>query len=96
MFKSVQVGKLLLLPHGSLAYRRAFGLLTPTNHTMLASVGSGDMDVAGVALSQDSAMVDAGMNVRLTDRVDVGLSYIGQYGNQSVESGAMGRAHFRF
>ncbi|MFT8587074.1 autotransporter domain-containing protein, partial [Acetobacter papayae] len=96
MFKSVQVGKLLLLPHGSLAYRRAFGLLTPTNHTMLASVGSGDMDVAGVALSQDSAVVDAGLNVRLTDRVDVGLSYIGQYGNQSVESGAMGRAHFRF
>ncbi|MFT9015093.1 MAG: autotransporter domain-containing protein [Acetobacter sp.] len=96
MFKTVRAGNLLLLPHGSLAYRRAFGLLTPTNHTMLASAGGSDMDVAGVALSQDSAVVDAGVSIRLTDRIDIGLSYIGQYGNRSVESGATGSAHFRF
>ncbi|MBO1329271.1 autotransporter domain-containing protein [Acetobacter suratthaniensis] len=97
MFKPVRAGSLLLLPHGTLAYRRAFGQLTPTSHTMLASANTGGgMEVAGVPLSQDAAVVDAGLNIQLTDLIDVGLSYIGQYGNQSVESGAMGQAHFRF
>ncbi|WP_156473808.1 autotransporter outer membrane beta-barrel domain-containing protein [Acetobacter malorum] len=51
------------------------------------------MDIAGVPLSINSAVVDVGLTAKLTDRIDFGLSYVGQYGNQSVDSGA--RAHFR-
>ncbi|MFT8468803.1 MAG: autotransporter domain-containing protein, partial [Acetobacter syzygii] len=85
---SFHAGKLLLVPHGSLAYRHAFGLTTPTAHTLFATAGSGSMDIAGVPLSTNAAVIDTGLTARLTDRLDVGLSYICQYGNQSVESGA--------
>nr|WP_269142571.1 autotransporter domain-containing protein [Acetobacter garciniae] len=90
---AVQVGKLTLVPHGMVAYRHAFGLTTPTMRQVFASTNGG-MDVGGVALSTNAVVVDAGLSARLTDRIDIGLSFIGQYGDQSVDSGA--RAHFRF
>ena len=88
-----KAGKMLLTPHGALSYRHAFGLTTPTTHELFAAAGNGDMDIAGVPLSINSAVVDVGLTAKLTDRIDFGLSYVGQYGNQSVDSGA--RAHFR-
>lgn len=90
------VGKLALVPHGTLAYRHAFGLSTPTAHEMFRQARYGDMDIAGVPLSVNAAVVDAGLTAKLTDRIDVGLSYTGQYGNQSVDSGARAQARFRF
>ena len=89
-----KAGNLLLTPHGSLSYRHAFGLTTPTTHELFAAAGNGDMDIAGVPLSTNSAVVDVGLTAKLTNRIDLGLSYIGQYGNQSVDSGA--RANFRW
>lgn len=84
-------------PHATLGYRHAFGLTVPTTHERFAA-GSQTygMDVAGVALSRDAAVVDAGVAVRLTDRIDVGLSYMGQYGGLFTSSGAHGRVTFRF
>lgn len=86
-----------LTPHGTLGYRHAFGLTTASTHEAFAasSVGGG-MDVAGVSLSRDAATIDAGLSAKLTDRVDISLSYLGQYGRQSVSSGAHGRVTFRF
>ncbi|MDE7546734.1 autotransporter domain-containing protein [Acetobacter fabarum] len=90
------VGKLALVPHGSLAYRHAFGLSTSTTHEMFRQARYGDMDVAGVPLSVNAAVVDTGLTAKLTDRIDVGLSYTGQYGNRSVDSGARAQARFQF
>lgn len=91
-----QLGKLQLTPRGSLSYRHAFGLTTATTHEMFAAAGNGDMDIAGVALSTDAAVIDTGITAKITDRLDVGLSYIGQYGKQSVDSGARARFRLRF
>ena len=87
----------LLTPHATLGYRHAFGLTTATTHERFAA-GSQTygMDVAGIALSRDTAVVDAGVSVKLTDRIDIGLSYIGQYGGLFTSSGAHGRVTFRF
>lgn len=90
------VGDYTLIPHGSLGYRHAFGLSTPTAHEMFQLSSGGNMDIAGVPLSVNAAVVDAGLTVKLTDRVDVGLSYMGQYGNHSVDSGARAQARFQF
>ncbi|MFT8560619.1 MAG: autotransporter domain-containing protein [Acetobacter sp.] len=92
----VHVRKLTLVPYGSVSYRHAFGLTTPTLREAFAQAGSGSMDIAGVALSTNAAVLDTGLTMRLTDRIDVGLSYIGQYGNQSVESGAKAHCSFKF
>ncbi|MDE7547926.1 autotransporter domain-containing protein [Acetobacter fabarum] len=92
----VRVRKLTLVPYGSLSYRHAFGLTTPTLRETFAHAGGSGMDIAGVALSTNAAVLDTGLTMRLTDRIDVGLSYIGQYGNQSVESGAKAHCSFKF
>lgn len=91
-----QVGKMQLTPRGSLSYRHAFGLTTATTHQMFAAASNGDMDIAGVALSTDAAVIDTGITAKITDSLDVGLSYIGQYGKQSVDSGARARVRVTF
>ena len=93
---TIHAGRLLLVPHGSLAYRHAFGLATPTTHMRFATGGSGSMDIAGTPLSVDAAVLDAGLTARLTDRIKIGLSYIGQYGAHSVESGVKASMTFKF
>ncbi|MFT8564349.1 MAG: autotransporter domain-containing protein, partial [Acetobacter orientalis] len=91
-----QAGQTRLVPHFSLAYRHAFGLTTPTLHETFIGTNSGVMDIAGVPLSQDSAVVNAGLTAKLTDRIDIGVSYIGQYGVQSLNSGARGNLVLKF
>mgnify|MGYP003362328821 CR=1 FL=1 len=93
---TLHAGKMLLIPHASLAYRHAFGLTTPTAHALFAAGGSGSMDIAGVPLSVDSAVIDAGLTARLSERIKIGLSYLGQYGNQSVESGVKANVLLKF
>ncbi len=93
---TLHAGKLLLIPHGSLAYRHTFGLVTPTGHAVFAAGGNGSMDIAGAPLSVDAAVLDAGLSARLSERVKVGLSYIGQYGNQSVDSGIKADVQLKF
>ncbi|WP_408734916.1 autotransporter domain-containing protein [Acetobacter okinawensis] len=85
-----------MIPHASLAYRHAFGLTTPTAHALFAAGGSGSMDIAGIPLSVDSAVIDAGLTARLSERIKIGLSYLGQYGNQSVESGVKASVLLKF
>lgn len=84
-------------PHATLGYRHAFGLLTATTHEAFA-IGSGayGMEVAGISLSPNAAVMDVGVSVKLTDRIDIGVSYLGQYGGPSSSSGAHGGVTFRF
>jgi outer membrane autotransporter protein len=93
---SFHAGRLLLIPHGSVAYRHAFGLTTPTTHMLFAAGGSGSMDIAGTPLSTDAVVLDTGLSARLSDRIKIGLSYTGQYGAQSVESGVKASMLLKF
>ena len=88
-------GNVLLVPEGSLAYRHTFGATVPTTREAFAA-GGNDFDVAGVPLSRDAAVLNAGVRAHLTDRLELGLSYIGQYGNRSVDSGLRGRFAWKF
>lgn len=78
------------------AYRHSFGLRTPSARAMFAGSSAGSMETVGAPLSSNSAVLKLGMTAKLTDRVDVGLSYIGQYGTHSVDSGAEGHVSLAF
>ncbi|MCX8667008.1 autotransporter domain-containing protein [Acetobacteraceae bacterium B3987] len=93
----LNIGRTLFTPHLTAAYRRGFGRLGSRQHESFATTGgSSSMDVAGVLLSDNAAIIDTGVTARLNDRVDLDLSYIGQYGNQSTESGATGSFKMKF
>ncbi|WP_269448070.1 hypothetical protein [Acetobacter cerevisiae] len=41
-------------------------------------------------------MVDAGLKAAMTNRIDIGVSYIGQYGERSSDSGIRGKFQLKF
>ncbi|OOL17289.1 hypothetical protein AL01_08065, partial [Bombella intestini] len=93
----LNIGRTIFTPHLTAAYRRGFGRLGSRQHESFATTGgSSSMDVAGVLLSDNAAIIDTGVTASLNDHVDLDLSYIGQYGNQSTESGATGSFKMKF
>ncbi|GBQ06677.1 autotransporter outer membrane beta-barrel domain-containing protein [Saccharibacter floricola] len=82
----------LVSPYAMVAYRRAFGDISPSVHQTIVS-GGPDMDINGAPLSEDSVVADVGVQAQLTDMIDVSLSYFGQYGNRGYDNG--GRANIR-
>ncbi|WP_182040139.1 autotransporter-associated beta strand repeat-containing protein [Bombella mellum] len=94
---TLSIGKAVFMPHLTAAYRHAFGRMGSRQHEAFSMTGgASDMDVAGVLLSSNAAVVQAGVTAHVSDRVDLDLSYIGQYGNQSTESGGTGSVKVRF
>jgi fibronectin-binding autotransporter adhesin len=92
---TVRVGGVALTPNATLGYRHAFGLTVPTTHEAFET-GSAGFDVAGAPLSTDAAVLKAGLQAKLTDRLDIGVSYVGQYGDHSTDSGVTGNVKVTF
>ncbi|MFT9070627.1 MAG: autotransporter domain-containing protein [Acetobacter orientalis] len=89
-----KMGNLAMTPQALLGYRHAFGHLAPTVRQTFASEGNGPMmSISGTPLAADSAVLNAGFTIQATDRIDFGLSYIGQYAVQALDNGA--RAHVK-
>ncbi|MFW7268973.1 autotransporter domain-containing protein [Gluconacetobacter sp. Hr-1-5] len=96
MSSRLRAGAVTLVPNASFAYRHAFGELTPTTREYFAQSGGAAFDVAGVPLSENAAVLDAGLKAVMSDRMDVGVSYIGQYGERSIDSGIRGKFRLKF
>ncbi|MFT8699342.1 autotransporter domain-containing protein, partial [Acetobacter orientalis] len=84
------IGNALLMPTASLGYRHSYGILTPTIYERFAT-GSSNFEAAGALLAQNAAVINAGTGVRLSDRLDINISYVGQYGSQYTNSGVRGK-----
>lgn len=84
-----------LVPEASIAYRHAFGTLTPKAQESFL-FGSPIFTVEGIPLARDEAVVSAGMSTAINRRVSVSLSYAGQYGNHFTQSGAEGAIKVSF
>jgi outer membrane autotransporter protein len=64
---------------GSLGWRNASGDVTPT--TSLAFAGGLPFAVAGAPIAKSAAVVEAGLDFKLTNAATLGLSYGGQFGS---------------
>ncbi|WP_281641309.1 autotransporter-associated beta strand repeat-containing protein [Acetobacter orientalis] len=84
-----------LVPNATAGYRHAFGLATPRLHESFAS-GSNDFEVSGVSVARDVAVAKIGLRAKLSDLLDVGVTYIGQYGRRSEDSGVTGNIKITF
>ncbi|MCX5614639.1 autotransporter domain-containing protein [Bombella saccharophila] len=93
--RDFRIGDLRLHAHVMAAYRRAYGSLHSSRQERFYG-SANDMDVTGVLLSRDAAVTKAGVSAKVTDRIDLDLSYIGQYGNHSIDSGATGSIKVAF
>ncbi|XAO70645.1 MAG: autotransporter domain-containing protein [Acetobacteraceae bacterium] len=91
-----RIGRTILMPRLMIGYRHSFGSLSPAAPMRFAASNDAAMRIAGTLLASDVAVVDAGFNLRVTDQIDVGLFYLGQYGVKATDSGLKGSLHVTF
>jgi len=73
----------------TLGWRHAYGDTDPASLFTFAG-GSSVFEVAGVPVTRDAAVVEAGFDVHLTSNTTLGLSYGGQFGRDAVDQSAHG------
>lgn len=84
-----------LTPHVSAAWQHAFDDVTPGAALAFASTGIG-FDVTGVPLAQDTALIEAGLDLSLGPNTAAGLSYSGQFGDSVADNAVKGRLTLLF
>ena len=82
-------------PHVSAAWQHAFDDITPGAALAFASTGIG-FDVTGVPLAEDSALIEAGLDLNLSPTATLGVSYSGQLASDLVDNAVKGRFTWLF
>lgn len=90
----VQLGATTANLKGTLGWRHAYGDITPESTQYFA--GSNAFTVEGVAIAKDAALVEAGLDVAITEASTLGLSYVGQFGNDTTQNGFNATLNVRF
>ncbi|WP_405703368.1 autotransporter family protein [Ancylobacter terrae] len=89
-------GGTALRPHASVAWQYAFGDLTPEAQLSFLSVPGSDFTVVGVPLAENTALIEAGADLLVSDRARVGLSYVGQFAADVTVNAVQANLTWRF
>jgi outer membrane autotransporter protein len=79
---------------GALGWRHAFGDTTP--FSTFAFAGGSAFAIAGAPIAQDAALVEAGLDLRVTSKATLGLSYGGQFGSHAHDQSFKANLGVRF
>ncbi|WP_108681435.1 autotransporter domain-containing protein [Methyloceanibacter sp. wino2] len=93
--KTMMWGQMHITPHIEAAWLHAFDDVTPGASLAFATTGIG-FDIDGVPLAEDSALLDAGLDLAVTDRLSAGVSYQGQYADSVSDNAIKGRLTWLF
>ncbi|GFO82647.1 MAG: hypothetical protein A49_22740 [Methyloceanibacter sp.] len=93
--KTMMWGATQVTPHISAAWLHAFDDVTPAASLAFASSGIG-FDITGAPLAEDSALLDAGLDFAVTDRITAGVSYSGQFADNVTDNAVKGRFTWLF
>ena len=80
----VDLGGIATTLSGGIGWRHAFGDAPTSTHSF---AGGNAFTVAGVPLARDTLVLDAGVEIDLTDNATFGLSYSGQVGSSLSDHG---------
>ncbi len=84
-----------LTARASAAWQHAFGDVTPD--AVLAFEGTASaFTVAGVPLARDAALLEAGLDVSITPRASIGVSYVGQLAQSLQDNSVRGNLLIKF
>lgn len=90
----VMLGDTEVRLNGALGWQHAFGDTTPTS---VASFESGTaFSVAGVPVTEDSAVIKAGFDIDLGHDATLGLEYSGQYGSDFSQNTGRAKLSIKF
>jgi outer membrane autotransporter protein len=95
MASSVPMHGIMVTPRASLAWQYAFGDTTPDLALAFAQSGAG-FSALGVPLAQNSALIEAGIDLQLSPGARLGISYIGQLAGDLQDNGVQANLLWRF
>ncbi len=88
------LGDMEMAATGMIGWQHAFGDVTP--ETQLAFEGGDEFGIRGVPMARDTALLEAGLALKLTDSVNFGASYQGQFGDGVRDNGFNARLGVEF
>ncbi|GLK73507.1 autotransporter domain-containing protein [Ancylobacter dichloromethanicus] len=83
--KDIALGRLSTTLRGTAGWRHAFGDITPV--ATQAFLGAASFDTAGIAIAEDAAVVEAGLDVLVGATATLGVAYTGQFGDGVTQNG---------
>jgi len=92
---SLQAHDVVVMPHASAAWQRAFGDLQPGRTLSFASAGNA-FGVAGVPVAKDSLLLEAGLDIKLFPAATLDIFYSGRLSSGASDNGVGGRFRWRF
>ncbi|MGY4320350.1 autotransporter outer membrane beta-barrel domain-containing protein [Bradyrhizobium sp. JR3.5] len=84
-----------LTPRASVAWQYAFGDVSPTAALAFQSTGA-SFTVNGVPLARNAALVEGGLDLRITSQASVGVSYVGQIADRVQDHSVKGNFSWKF
>ncbi|WP_182510186.1 autotransporter domain-containing protein, partial [Phyllobacterium sp. P30BS-XVII] len=88
------LGTMDIEARGTIGWQHAYGDITP-NSTLAFATGNA-FSVAGVPIAEDTAMVEAGVDVKLSRNATLGLTYTGQYGSGLTQNAVDAKLNVSF
>lgn len=85
----------VVVPHASAAWQYAFGDVVPTAALAFASTGAA-FTVAGVPIAKNSALVEGGIDWRITAQMTFGVAYQGELAKSAQTNTAKGSFTWNF
>lgn len=85
-----------LEPHASVSWDYAFGDLSPSARMSFLSAPATGFTVTGAPLSQNTALIDIGADLRIGAQAQVGLAYVGQFGSDITTNAVQANLKWRF
>ncbi len=83
-------------PYASVSWQYAFGDTTPDAQMSFLSMPGANFTVAGVPLAENTALVEIGSGLRISDQARISLSYIGQYAGTVTVNAVQANFKWRF
>jgi outer membrane autotransporter protein len=88
------LGSMTATARGGIGWQHAFGDVTP--ETSLAIAGGSSFAVRGVPIAEDAALIEAGVDVNLTETAMLGVDYQAQLASDAQEHGFNAKLAVRF
>ncbi|WP_224406714.1 autotransporter outer membrane beta-barrel domain-containing protein [Afifella sp. IM 167] len=83
-------------PHASLAWQYAFGDVTPQAQMAFLSVPAANFTVAGTPLAENTALAEIGVDLLLSERARLGISYSGQLADSVTVNAVQANLRWQF
>ncbi len=88
------LGDMAMRVRGLIGWQHAFGDIA--SESRLTFAGGDDFTIRGVSMARDSALLEAGLDLALTDTVNFGGAYQGRFGDGVADNGFTARLGVAF